>query len=131
MNAVVLSSAVGGVSVLIGAVMNHFFASKRGRKSRIDKKFDRIDKRFDRIEEMFKELSDRITALDAKFTGRIGDLEAKVTGEIKSLEIRLTDKFIGHLTDLRKEVHEGFKAHGERLARIETKLEIDHTAEAA
>ena len=69
--------------------------------------------------------------MDAKFTGRIGDLEAKVTGEIKSLEVRLTDKFIGHLADLRKEVHEGFKAHGERLARIETKLEIDPTAEAA
>ena len=54
---------------------------------------------------------------------RFDRLEAKVdnnTAAIKDLEIRLTDKFTGQL-----------KAHGERLARIEAKLDVDPPAEAA
>ena len=43
----------------------------------------------------------------------------------------LDDKFMAHLTDLRKEVHDGFRDHGERLARIEVKLDNDPPAEAA
>lgn len=43
----------------------------------------------------------------------------------------LDDKFMAHLTDLRKEVHDGFRDHGERLARIEVKLDDDPPAEAA
>ncbi len=135
MNAVVLSSAVGGISALIGAVMNHFFSSKRSKKSSIDEKFTDIDEKFTELFALISALDTKFTgqisALDRKVTGQISALETKVTGEIKDLELSLTDKFVGHLTDLRKEVHEGFKAHGERLARIETKLEIEPSAEAA
>lgn len=43
----------------------------------------------------------------------------------------LDDKFMAHLTDLRKEVHDGFRDHGERLARIEVKLDDDPPAQTA
>lgn len=43
----------------------------------------------------------------------------------------LDDKFMAHLTDLRKEVHDGFRDHGERLARIEVKLDDVPPAETA
>ncbi|WP_420432657.1 hypothetical protein [Candidatus Poriferisocius sp.] len=47
---------------------------------------------------------------------------------------RLADQFRGledKFMDLQKEVHDGFKEHGESLARIETKLDINPPAEAA
>ena len=57
--------------------------------------------------------------LSVRFSG----LEQKLddnTAAVKDLEIRLTDKFTAEL-----------KGHGERLARIEAKLDIDPPAEAA
>ncbi len=45
---------------------------------------------------------------------------AAILDEIKVLEVRLTDRFRIEL-----------RSHGERLARIETKLDIDPPAEAA
>ena len=44
---------------------------------------------------------------------------------------RLDDKFTGQISRLGQEMHKGFKDHGERLARIEARLEIDPPAEAA
>lgn len=43
----------------------------------------------------------------------------------------LDDKFMAHLRDLRKEVHDGFRDHGERLARIVVKLDDDPPAQTA
>ena len=63
--------------------------------------------------------------------------------EIRSLDVKFTgqgkasdEKFTGQ-GDLRKEVHEGFREQGERLARIEGMLAVllpgrsDHSTEAA
>ena len=61
-------------------------------------------------------LETTVKSMDTKFTGAIKDSETKFTGAIKDLEIRMDTKF---------------KEHGERLARIEAKLEIDPPAEAA
>ena len=61
-------------------------------------------------------LETTVKSMETKFTGAIKDLETKFTGAIKDLEIRMDTKF---------------KEHGERLARIEAKLEIDPPAEAA
>ena len=44
----------------------------------------------------------------------IGGLN-RLSDQLRGLE----DRFMAHLTDLQKEIHEGFKDHGERLARIE------------
>ncbi len=80
-------------------------------------KLDSMDAKFDG---KFGELSNAIHALDTKFTGQVKDLDIKFTGQMKDMEIRLTDKFTAQ-----------FKEHGERLARIEAKLDIDPPAEAA
>lgn len=49
--------------------------------------------------------------------------------------IRMIFGLINNLSDqfggIRTEVHNGFREHGERLARIEAKLDIDPPAEAA
>ncbi|WP_419925860.1 hypothetical protein [Candidatus Poriferisocius sp.] len=75
-----------------------------------------------------------IKALDEKFTGEFKALNEKFTGELKAqghelkaLEIRLTDKFTGEI----KALDHLLRGHGERLARIEAKLEIEPPAEAA
>jgi len=61
-------------------------------------------------------ISEDVAGLDTKFTGAIKDLDVKFTGQIKDLEIRITAQF---------------KDHGERLTRIEAKLDIGPPAEAA
>ncbi|MCY4194187.1 MAG: hypothetical protein OXF04_07825 [bacterium] len=69
---------------------------------------------------------------------KIGDdvagLDTKFTGQIKDLEIRLTDKFTGQINAQGRRIdgiYDALRDHGERLARIEAKLDIDPTAEAA
>ncbi len=54
---------------------------------------------------------------------RFDRLEDNVTGQITGLQ--------GQINGLHIEMHKGFKEHGERLARIETHLDIDPPAEAA
>ena len=44
---------------------------------------------------------------------------------------RFEDKVTGQISSLSERMHKGFKEHGERLARIEARLEIDPPAEAA
>ena len=110
MNTAILSSVIGGSAVLlasvIGVLFAHFLTIQRESQQKIDGQFD--------------VLTGAIKDLDTKFTGAIKDLDTKFTGAIKDLEIRLTNKFTSQ-----------FKEHGERLARIEAKLDIDPPAEAA
>ena len=114
MNTAILSSVIGGSAVVlasvVGALAAHFLAVQRENQKTIEGKFD--------------QMTSAIQSLDTHFTGEVKDLEIRQTdrfvGEVKDLEVRLTDKFISHLT-----------AHGERLARIESKLDIDPPAEAA
>ena len=72
---------------------------------------------------LFRNLSNTMTtgfaAVDARF-GRLEDKVDGLVGEVHALETKLTDKFTAEL-----------RAHGERLARIEAKLEPDPPAEAA
>ena len=82
--------------------------------------------------------------LSVRFSG----LERKLddnTAAVKDLEIRLTDKFTGQIRELDAKftghinaqgqridgIYDALRDHGERLARIEAKLDIDPTAEAA
>ncbi len=113
MNTAILSSVIGGSAVLlasvIGVLFAHFLTIQRESQQK--------------IEGQFRVLTDTIKGLDTKFTGvttGLGALDTKFTGAIKDLEIRLTNKFTSQ-----------FKEHGERLARIEAKLDIDPPAEAA
>ena len=79
--------------------------------------------KLDRLDNKLENLTGGVHALDTKFTvqeAKADNLETKVTAELKDFEIRLTDKFTIELRD-----------HGERLARIEAKLDIDPPAEAA
>lgn len=71
----------------------------------------------------FQGLREDIRGLDHKFT----DLDHRFTGELRALEIRISDKFTVEL----KAQYDVLREHGERLARIESKLEIDPPAEAA
>ena len=68
---------------------------------------------------LFKNLSDLVANGFAAVEARFGRLEDKVdglVGEVHALEIKFTAEI---------------RAHGERLARIEAKLEPDPPAEAA
>lgn len=83
-------------------------------------RFDRLEDRFDRLEDKvdnnavaIKDLEIRLTD---KFTAALKAMDDKFTAALKALD----DKFTGQ-----------FKEHGERLARIEVKLENDPNAEAA
>ena len=86
-------------------------------------------------------LEDRVTgdvkALEHRVTGDVKALEDRVTGDVKAvnddvkaLELRVTGdiKAQGGRID---RVLDVLRVHGERLARIETKLDIDPPAEAA
>ncbi len=68
-------------------------------------RFNQLDARFASLEARFGRLEDKVDRMDEKFTRQIQALDEKVTSELR--------------------------AHGERLARIEAKLEIDPPAEAA
>lgn len=65
---------------------------------------------------MFKNLSDTVANGFASVNSRIDGL----VQDVHALETKLTDKFTA-----------GLRAHGERLARIEAKLEPDPPAETA
>ena len=71
------------------------------------------------------------TAIAITLIGVIG------TGLISAffMLVRMIFGLVGNLSqqlsDLRAVVHDGFREHGERLARIEAKLDIDPPAEAA
>ena len=64
-----------------------------------------MNSRFDRLESKVDNLTGEVHTLDTRLTGEIHALDTKFTGELK--------------------------AHGERLARIEAKLDIEPPAEAA
>ena len=74
--------------------------------------FAAVDVKFGQLEDRFGQLEDRFGRLEHKVDGLVG--------EVHALEIKFTEKFTVEL-----------RAHGERLARIEAKLEPDPPAEAA
>ncbi|MDE0116694.1 MAG: hypothetical protein OXT07_08760 [bacterium] len=95
----------------------------------------------DRVTGDVKALEHRVTgdvkALEHRVTGDVKALEDRVTGDVKAvnddvkaLELRVTGdiKAQGGRID---RVLDVLRVHGERLARIETKLDIDPPAEAA
>jgi len=94
---------------LFGGLYGMFFHFMRATNAKLDK------------------ISEDVARLDTKFTGQIKELEIKLTGQINDLEIKLT----GQINDLETRVAAQFKEHGERLARIEAKLGIDPTVQAA
>ena len=106
MNAVVTTTIISVLGAGLFGLMIQYMRLSNSR-------FNSLESRFDSLETKLDSLISVVHAMDTKFTN-----------EIKDLEIRLTEKFTAHLTDLRKEVYDGFKAHGERLARIEVELNI-------
>ena len=121
MNTAILSSVIGGSAVLlasvIGVLFAHFLTIQRESQQKIEGQLRVLT---DEIKGLDTKFTGAINRLDTKFTGAIKDLDTKFTGAIKDLEIRLTNRFTSQ-----------FKEHGERLARIEAKLDIDPPAEAA
>lgn len=79
----------------------------------------------------FSSLELAVKNLGTNFTSELGALDTKFTGAIKDLEIRLSNKITVEINTLDTKVNDQLKIHGERLARIEAKLDIDPPAEAA
>ena len=105
----------GGIITLLVVLFRTLFnliAMMNTRFNRVDERFDRVDERFDRVDDKFDRVDDKFEGLEQKVDNN--------TAAIKDLEIRLTEKFTSQLRE-----------HGERLARIEAKLDIDPPAEAA
>ena len=124
MNTAILSSVIGGSAVLlasvIGVLFAHFLTIQRESQQKIERQFDVLTGAIKDLDSKFTGVTTELGALDSKFTGAINRLDSKFTGAIKDLEIRLINEFTSQ-----------FKEHGERLARIEAKLDIDPPAEAA
>ena len=97
-----------------------------------DKKFDALLALITAQGQDIKALGADVKELEINLTGEVKELEIKFTdkftSEIKGLEIKLTEKFNCGLGDLRTEMHKDFRDHGERLARIETRIEFNHPA---
>ncbi len=88
-----------------------------------DKKFADMNRRFD---EARADSDQKHAALLALITDRGQEIKA-LGGDINALEVKFTEKLNAGLGDLRTEMHKGFRDHGERLARIETRLEFAHS----
>ena len=105
-------------------------------KGRRQAKGDRISdlqsaqsERFDDMNQRFDDMNRRFAEMRADSDKKHDALVALITAqgqEIKELEIKFTEKLNAGLGDLRTEMHKGFRDHGERLARIETRLEFSH-----
>ena len=153
MNSIVSALVGSGAAGLTGWVIMSARLRRKEKGDRIgdlrldvDRRFEdhRVDsdKRFAAIVDEIKGLEERLTD---KFAGAISSLEVKVEGSMKALEFRLADKFSGEIKDSEQRLVGELKAqgervdrvrdvlrnHGERLARIEAKLEVDPPAEAA
>ena len=127
MNAVVTTTIISVLGAGLFGLMIQYMRLSNSRFNSLESRFDSLESRFDSLETRFATLEARFSRLETKLDSLISVVHAmdtKFTNEIKDLEIRLTEKFTAHLTDLRKEVYDGFKAHGERLARIEVELNI-------
>ncbi|MCY4194711.1 MAG: hypothetical protein OXF04_10545 [bacterium] len=105
---------------LFGGLYGMFFHFMRATNAKLDK----ISEDVARLDTKF---TGQIKELEIRLTGQINDLETRVAAQFKELEIRLT----GQINDLDTRVAAQFKEHGERLARIEAKLGIDPTVQAA
>ena len=91
-----------------------------------DKRFAEMNRRFDESREDMNRRFDEARADSDKKHDALVALIAAQGQEIKVLEIKFTEKLNAGLGDLRTEMHKGFRDHGERLARIETRLEFSH-----
>ena len=102
-----------------------------------DKKFDDMNRRFDearadsdkKFADMREDSNRRFDEARADSDKKHDALLALITAqgqEINALEVKFTEKLNAGLGDLRTEMHKGFRDHGERLARIETRLEFSH-----
>ena len=93
------------ISVLGVGLFGMFFVLFKNLSDIVANGFAAVEARFDRLENRFGRLEDKVDGL---------------VGEVHDLEIKFTEKFTAEI-----------RAHGERLARIEAKLEPDPPAEAA
>ena len=89
------------ISVLGAGLFGMFFVLFKNLSDLVANGFAAVEARFGRLEERFGRLEDKVDGL---------------VGEVHALEIKFTSEI---------------RAHGERLARIEAKLEPDPPAEAA
>ena len=100
------------ISVLGAGLFGMFFMLFKNLSDAVARGFATVNAQFAQLEDRFGRLEDRF--------GRLEDKVDNLTGEVHALEAKLIDKFTAEL-----------RAHGERLARIEAKLEPDPPAEAA
>lgn len=134
MNAVISALIGSGATGLIGWVI---MAVRNRRKEKGDRIGDlRVDvnQRFaEHREEMNRRFEENREEMNRRFDEQKADSErrfAAVIDEIKGVEHRLT----GELKAQGKRIDgilDVLRSHGERLARIETKLDINPPAEAA
>ena len=112
-----LISVLGaGLFGMFFVLMRNLFMMLKNLNDTMANGFAAVDVRFGRLEDRFGRLENRVDNL---------------TGEVHALEIRLFDKFIAELRRLETKFTGELKAHDQRLARIEEKLERDPPAEAA
>ena len=85
-------------------------------------------------EDMNARFAEHREDMNRRFDEQKADSErrfAAILDEIKGLEHRLANKIAGEIKALDTKFTAQLKEHGDRLARIEAKLEIDPPAEAA
>ena len=113
MNTAITTTLIG---VLGAGLFGMFFVLFKNLSDIVSNGFAAVDARFGRLEDRFGRLEDKVDGL---------------VGEVHALEIKFTEKFTAELRRLETKFTGELRAHDDRLARIEAKLEPDPPAEAA
>ena len=149
MDTAILSSVIGGsavvVATLLGVLFNRIFAFQKATSIQLEKLATAVHGLDTKMKDLEIRLGDKFTghlkAMDGKFTGQLKAMDGKFTGQLKAMDDKFTgefkvldSKFTGELKAHGERIDRVFdvlRDHGERLARIEAKLDIDPPAEAA
>ena len=115
-----------------------FDKSREDMNRQFDEQRKQMNWRFDeQREDMNRQFDEQRKEMNRRFEEQRADSERRFTAildEIKGLELRLTERFTGELKaqgERIDRVHDVLRSHGERLARMEQRLDGGPTAEAA
>ncbi|WP_420617949.1 hypothetical protein [Candidatus Poriferisocius sp.] len=146
------ATAITLISVIGTGLVSAFFVIVRMIFGLINKLISQMNQLEDKFTGQINQFEDKFTGLEDRVTGQLNRLEDKfdnLASDVRTLETTLTDKFTSELKALEHKLTDKFTSelraqgqridrvydvlltHGERLTRIELKLDIDPPAEAA
>ena len=122
MDTAILSSVIGGsavvVATLLGVLFNRMFAFQKVTNIQLENVVNAVHGLDTKMKDLEIRLGDKFTgqlkAMDDKFMGQLKAMDDKFMGQLKAMD----DKFIGEIKVLDSKFTGGLKAHGERIDRV-------------